>query len=177
VTINIDRNWLDLGRGSVAAAEVHCGGIAVDFPAYRRLEKGNADGSLVSALKCLLSEQGAYSGKLGPKYGSRIRSAVAAWRAAHELAGSADDTVWTRPMWRMVLSAGTRPVLKTGSAGPDVRRLQRSLNAAGVGPVAVTGVFTAPTTAAVKKWQVRQDHAATGVFYGRLWKRLQSGGW
>jgi len=177
VTINIDRNWLDLGLGSVAAEEVHCGGIAVDFPAYRRLEKGAADGKLVSALKCLLTEQGAFSGKLGPKYGSRIKAAVTAWRAAHELAGTADDTVWTRPMWRMVLSAGTRPVLKTGSAGADVRRLQRTLNAAGVGTVSVTGVFDGATTKAVKEWQKRQDRARTGVFYGKLWKRLQSGAW
>ena len=34
VTVNIDRDFLDVGRGSVAAAETHCNGIRVNFPQY-----------------------------------------------------------------------------------------------------------------------------------------------
>ena len=40
VTINIDRNWLDLGRGSVAAPVTHCKGVDVDHPTYQVLAEG-----------------------------------------------------------------------------------------------------------------------------------------
>ena len=44
VTINIDRNYLDLGQGSVAAPETHCGGTRVDFKKYTEA-LGNLDRS------------------------------------------------------------------------------------------------------------------------------------
>lgn len=37
VTIPIDRNYLDLGRGSSAAPETHCGGVRIGFRDYPRL--------------------------------------------------------------------------------------------------------------------------------------------
>ena len=42
VTINIDRNWLDLGKGSVAPTEAkHCGGTVVyNYPSYANLQRG-----------------------------------------------------------------------------------------------------------------------------------------
>jgi peptidoglycan hydrolase-like protein with peptidoglycan-binding domain len=53
--------------------------------------------------------------------------------------------------------------------------VQRSLNAADRAGLAVTGVFDAPTTAAVRTYQ--RDHALpqTGVVTTALWGKLQAG--
>ena len=62
VTINIDRNYLDVGRGSFAAPEEHCGGVSLDFrrfPALREPGDGYAPpANKVRALQCLLQERG-----------------------------------------------------------------------------------------------------------------------
>ena len=58
--------------------------------------------------------------------------------------------------WVALLSEGGKPVLKIGSAGPDVRRLQRALSAADPSArVTATGVFDAKTDAALRDWQER----------------------
>jgi peptidoglycan hydrolase-like protein with peptidoglycan-binding domain len=74
-----------------------------------------------------------------------------------------------------LLSQGTTPVAKVGSASDAVRRVQRSLNAADRAGLAVTGVFDAPTTAAVRTYQ--RDHALsqTGVVTSALWSKLRAG--
>ena len=40
VTINIDRNFLDVGKGSRAAAENHCNGTRISYPRYTRIAPG-----------------------------------------------------------------------------------------------------------------------------------------
>ncbi len=74
-----------------------------------------------------------------------------------------------------MLSQGTTPLLKYGAASDAVRRLQRALNAADGAGLAVTGVFEARTTAAVKRYQ--KDHALpqTGVVTPAVWTRLLAG--
>ena len=62
--INIDRNYLDLGQGSVAARETHCGGTAISYWRYRRARPRHRRPSTVSALQCLLKEKGVYDGQL-----------------------------------------------------------------------------------------------------------------
>ena len=57
VRINIDRNFLDLGRGSLAAPETHCGGVGVDFPDYADCGPAPRTTDRVKALQCLLKEQ------------------------------------------------------------------------------------------------------------------------
>ena len=55
VTINIDRNYLDVGRGTVAPKRVkHCGGVRINWWNYKRLTPGNAQPSRVKTLQCLL---------------------------------------------------------------------------------------------------------------------------
>ena len=41
VRINIDRNYLDLGLGSVATRETHCGGTRISYWRYRALDPGS----------------------------------------------------------------------------------------------------------------------------------------
>ena len=65
--------------------------------------------------------------------------------------------------------------MKIGSAGPDVRRLQRALNASGWSQLSVKGVFDGQTQAAVRLWQRKAGVQVTGVISGRQWLALQSG--
>src|SRR4051794_9766559 len=71
VTINIDNNWLDLGRGSTPGKEpVHCGGVPYNFTTYYSRRTGDT-GALVKAAQCLLTGQKMYAGKINRVYGSK----------------------------------------------------------------------------------------------------------
>ena len=172
VTINIDNNWLDLGRGSTPGRErVHCGGVAYSFATYYSRKVGNT-GALVKAAQCLLAGQKLYSGKVDGVYRAPLATAARRYRVAHGL--PAAGTIGPR-VWVSLLSRGSTPVLKVGSASDAVRRVQRSLNAADRAGLAVTGIFDARTTAAVRTYQ--RDHALsqTGVVTTALWAKLQAG--
>ena len=78
--------------------------------------------------------------------------------------------------WVALLSEGGKPVLKIGSAGPDVRRLQRALSAADpTAHVTATGVFDAKTDAALRDWQEGNGLPVTGVAAPSTWKKLWKG--
>jgi hypothetical protein len=175
VTINIDRNYLDLGAGSVAAPETHCGGVRVDYVTYRRIT-GTSTGKRAEALRCLLAEQGYPVGRPASQKsaaGRGLPPAMQSWLQAH---GFRVTATWRRKHWVALLSAGPRPVQKIGSAGAGVYRIQRALNAAGRPRLAVTGVYDAPTDAAVRAWQKQVRLPITGVVAPNSWKRLQAGG-
>ncbi len=171
VTINIDRNFLDLGAGSVAVPESHCGDVRVDFPSYKKLT-ARSKGRKARALACLLSEQGfPVRRKVAAK--SAFPAAIGAWQRAH---GFKVKSKWQPKHWVALLSVGARTVAKVGSAGTGVARLQRSLNAATTSRLAITGVYDAPTDAAVRAWQSQVGLPMTGVVAGNSWKSLQRGG-
>ncbi len=96
VTINIDRNYLDLGQGSVAAPETHCGGTRVDFKKYPRLS-GASTGRRMEALRCLLKEQGYPVGRSvsakrnQPPPGRGLVAAGARLQGHHDVAAQALD--------------------------------------------------------------------------------------
>jgi Domain of unknown function (DUF1906)/Putative peptidoglycan binding domain len=176
VRINIDRNYLDLGK-TVAPAEKHCGGVRVNFTAYKGLEPASSTYTpsplLVSALKCLLKERKAYDGALNGRYTPRLVEAVHAWQVGH---GFAASDRWSRKHWMTLLSAGVSPVLKYGSAGKAVRRVQRSLNAASKkSQLSVTGIFDAATSAALRAWQSKHDLEVSGVAGNQTWAALKRG--
>jgi hypothetical protein len=172
VTINVDSDFLDLGRGSVARpAPKHCGGVRIDFPAYAPARVGDR-GALVKAAQCLLKEKKLYAGRVNGVFGTALAKAVRKYRAAHGLTVHAPVS---RATWTALLSQGHSPLMKYGSAGPAVRRLQRALNAAGSARLAVTGTFEGRTTAAVKAYQRGHRLSATGVVTGDLWKLLHHG--
>ncbi|MBB6628402.1 DUF1906 domain-containing protein [Nocardioides sp. KIGAM211] len=177
VRINIDRNFLDLGQGSVAPAETHCKGVLVNHPAYLRLkpatETRTADPAQVQALQCLLKEKGLYAGKINGTYAAPTIAAANTWQEQH---GFEVGETWTKPNWMSLLADGAKPVLKFGSAGPDVRRVQRALNAARPkAQLSVTGVVTAATTTALRAYQSRQGLEVSGVVAGPTWKALRAG--
>jgi peptidoglycan hydrolase-like protein with peptidoglycan-binding domain len=172
VTINIDRDFLDLGAGSVPGPEPkHCGGVRLNFPTYPTL-RADDTGDHVVALQCLLRWQRFYSGELDGVMNAETRDAVADWRVDHGMpAGrAAGPRVWTS-----LHSQGDTSLMKYGAANEQVRRLQRALNAASDERLPITGIFEGATTSAVKRYQSRLDTAATGVVTPRLWIMLQSG--
>lgn len=67
------------------------------------------------------------------------------------------------------LHDGSRPVLKYGSAGHAVRRLQRAL-----GGLPVSGVYREGTVDAVRRYERRHDLPVTGVVTPALWRLLQA---
>ena len=74
-----------------------------------------------------------------------------------------------------LLADGARPVVKVGSAGSAVRRLQRALTASGHVSVPAGGVYDTDTRAAVRLWQSAVDLQVTGVMSAKHWEILQSG--
>jgi hypothetical protein len=179
VTINIDRNFLDVGTGSVAAPETHCGGVKITFGRYPVLRTSTANDAppagRVQVVQCLLRELGYYNGRINGVYNARTQAAVQAWQAKKEFRVS---TTWSRRDWMGLLVAGDgRPILKFGSVGSPVRRVQRALNAVTDRsvPLRATGVFNGVTTAALKAYQDDVGLAPTGVVATPTWKALAAG--
>lgn len=171
ITIDIDSNWLDLGRGLYAAPESHCDGTRVDFASYARLQAGTTRAAMTKALQCLLSERGFYAGRIHGYYGPAVVRAVNRWKSS--IAQPADGVVSSAD-WQRLHARGTTVVLKTGSTGVVVRRAQRSLNAAGAG-LTVSGVYDAPTRSAVLDYQRAVGMKATGIVTWGTWQRLKAG--
>ncbi len=173
VSINIDSNWLDLGKGSWAAPVEHCNGTRVDYRNYAPVEPGSALGGRVSALQCFLKEAGEYGGAINGSYNDRTRAAVGRWQEAH---GFATSTTWSRRNWMGLTAAGPRPVLKLGSAGEPVRRVQRALDSASDdADLKVTGVFNEATRSKLRQWQDRVGQRTSGIVTARTWKALRKG--
>ena len=178
VRINIDRNFLDVGRGSFAAPEQHCGGVTISLHDYDKLKRATSartsPPAKVKALQCLLKEHGLYHGKISGKYGKHTIAAAKAWQSRK---GVSVRATWTTKNWMSLLVAGARPVLKLGSAGPAVRRVQRALNATGrlAKPLRPTGVFDAATSASLRAWQHRIGVEVTGVAGSDTWPALSAG--
>ncbi len=178
VTINIDRNFLDVGRGSVAVPETHCDGAKIGYGLYPTLRPATTDTTpppaKVKALQCLLQEQGLYAGKVNGLYTSRTVKAANSWQAQ---SGFTVSSTWSRRNWVSLLSAGVPTVVKFGSVGPAVRRVQRALNAVVDRdvPVKATGIFDARTTSALKAWQEFVGLDVTGVAGNQTWKALNAG--
>ncbi len=173
VRINIDSNWVDLGRGSTIASEPrHCGGAAsYNYASYPTRKVGHT-GALVKTIQCLLTGKRLYTGKVDGIYDAELGSAVRRYRVSR---GLSSLTTVGAAGWVALLSQGNAPLLKYGSASSAVRRLQRALNAADAAGVPVTGVFEGRTTAAVKSYQRGHGLAQTGVVTTTLWNRLFAG--
>ena len=176
VTINIDQDWLDVGRGAIAPAAVsHCQGTAVDFASYATLRQGVQNPAQVMAVKCLLKEAGYYpSSWMGGTYNATLMSWVRKFRVAK---GLSDSTVFGPSAWEILhADGGARPILKFGSSSDAVRRVQRTLNAVSTARLPVTGVFDLATSNALKAYQRRLGLAnVNGIVSWTVWDKFHHG--
>ena len=147
--------------------------MRVDFPDYVTLNANTEYPDRIKGLQCLLKEQDAYAGKVNGNYTKATIAAVRAWQTGHGF--TASDS-WSRPNWMSLAVAGQREILKFGSAGPDVRRIQRALNAySGKSRLTVSGVFDGATDRALRAYQKKVGVTVSGVTAKSTWQRLRAG--
>ncbi|MFF1835984.1 glycoside hydrolase domain-containing protein [Streptomyces sp. NPDC058231] len=168
VTMNIDRDYLDVGTGPFGNSTCSA---SLDFSLYGSITAG-ASGGAVSAAQCLLLRQGHYSGAVDGVFGASTTTAVRSYQSAKALpvTGTVDSHTWTA-----LLSAGTKPTLQSGASGVDVMRLQRALIAARGQTLSIDGDFGPATTTAVKAYQTSQGLTADGIVGSLTWTALQAG--
>lgn len=176
VTLDIDRNWVDVGKGSVGSrskplCKVRGNGVSVDLRSYPKRAKGSR-GPAVEAAQCLLRRHGWTKAPVTGTYDARTVAAVkkAQRKLDLKVSGKVD-----RRTWVALLARGSHPLVKVGSTGDGVRRLQRALTAALGRKVAVDGAFSKRTAKAVTKYQRRAGLPATGVAGDDVWNRLLEG--
>ena len=171
VRMAIDRNYVELGSSPALRRTPAVCGPAADRRHYRTLRRGNR-GEVVRTAECLLRETGQLRGRPDGRFDRRTRAAVRRLQrsAGVRPTGRLDERTWTA-----LLAVGPGQVLKRGSEGPAVRRLQRSLTAALPGAVTVRGHYGAATSAAVQRFQRRAGLRVTGVAAPPTWRALQNG--
>jgi peptidoglycan hydrolase-like protein with peptidoglycan-binding domain len=168
--INIDRNFLVTGGGSRATRDTKACGVPLTQPRYRSLKQGDRN-KQVKLLRCLLRRQGLVKSVSGT-YSAATARAVNTYRRSK--GWSANGRV-SRPVWTALLAEGsTGGVLKRGSTGEKVWRLQRSLKAGGAS-VTVNGVFDARTAAAVQRLRQRNGLPGYQTVDAVVWRKLQAG--
>jgi peptidoglycan hydrolase-like protein with peptidoglycan-binding domain len=171
VTINVDSNFMSLGHGSVAPTAPRACGVGINLGAYPRIGRGD-HGREVKALHCLLKRKGVYDGGMHGSFKDRTVAAVRAYQRTHHLPVTG---VVSRPTWVQLLSSGGTPVVKYGSVGEAVRRVQRAMNAAVGAHLAITGVYLRDTARAVRAYQRSVLVAPNGVVADPTWDELTSG--
>jgi hypothetical protein len=170
--INIDSNYLSVGGGTRAGTpHRHCG-VRIDFASYRTLKRGDR-GAKVRAAQCLLRKQGTYDGRLHGRLSAGTAKAVASFQRRNGHLPSSGTL--GRSTWTALLASGRWPLLKAGSGGIAVRRLQRALNASSDARLQVDGVFGRRDMAEVRGFQKKARLPRTGVVTARTWRTLAHG--
>jgi peptidoglycan hydrolase-like protein with peptidoglycan-binding domain len=119
---------------------------------------------LQEALKALGHDPGPVDGV----FGTRTEDAVKAFQQAREIPV---DGIVGRVTWINIDEADqSHPVLKQGSAGLPVRRLQSRMSAVGFDTGGVDGRFGAKTEAAVRKLQQDFNLNVDGVVGTKTWQ-------
>ncbi|MEV4947910.1 peptidoglycan-binding protein [Streptomyces sp. NPDC053755] len=147
------------------------GVVNLDFPSYDTLRSGST-GPQVTAAQTLLNTQGYAAGTADGVFGTKTATAVKAFQNARALPA---DGIIGRQTWTALLSAGTKPLLREGSSGTDVKRLQRSLTAALGRTVGIDGSFGPATAQAVRDYQSSRALTADGIAGTATWTALQAG--
>ena len=131
------------------------------------LKKGSNDPAvrdLQEALKILGFDPGLVDGV----FGAQTESAVKKFQQARDIPA---DGVVGRVTWINIDEADqSHPVLRTGSTGLPVRRLQSRMTAVGFDTGGVDGRFGAKTEAAVRKLQHDSKLSVDGVVGAQTWQ-------
>ena len=174
--VTIDRNWVDVGRGSVGSrskplCKVRGKGVSVDLKAYPKRAKGSR-GPVVEAAQCLLHRNGYSKATITGTYDARTVAAVTKAQRKLDLkqTGKLD-----RRTWVALLARGAHPLVKVGSTGDPVRRVQRALTAALGKKVVIDGALSTKTAKAVARYQRKVGLPTTGVVTDDVWNQLLTG--
>ncbi|MET3962266.1 hypothetical protein ABIE44_002200 [Marmoricola sp. OAE513] len=186
VTINIDRNYLDLRNQATTPPPVttpegstsydpKCTTASINRTSYRSPTPTTRP-DMIIPMQCLLKQRGFYPGAVSGHWGSKTTKAVAAFQAKvkHPV-----KKKFTRSDWVAIHSAGSaRKTLKPGVRGADVIRAQRALNAATSAKLKVTGIYDAATQRAAAAYQRKNGIKPTEGIIARLtWTSLGKGIW
>ncbi len=174
VTINIDSNFMSLGKGTTAKADKpRCREkVALNLTKYPMITAQTNDRATLSALQCLLRKQKLYRGPLTGTFDTKTLTAANAFQTSNRVKVRKR---FNTKHWTMLLSAKGAKTVKRGSKGGHVRVLQRALTAATGLHVPVTGVFDARTESVTKTWQGRVRVRQSGVVNADMWALLKQG--
>ena len=157
------------GGGSGRTAAV----VAPDMPMLYR----GCTGDAVKALQEKLNAKGFDSGNVDGIFGAKTYAAVTAFQKANSLGvdGIVGKLTWAKlydatPV--NVTPVTTQPMLRTGSRGDAVRKLQELLNAKGYTCGNVDGIFGSKTKAAVLAFQKANGLGADGIVGPLTWGKL-----
>lgn len=156
------------GGGSSAA-------VAPDMPLLRYGSRGEA----VKTLQEKLNAKGYNSGNVDGIFGTKTRAAVISFQKATGLGvdGIVGKLTWAKlydaaPVSVVAPATTAQPMLRSGSRGDAVRKLQELLNARGHNCGAVDGIFGVKTRAAVIAFQKANGLSADGIVGPLTWGKL-----
>jgi peptidoglycan hydrolase-like protein with peptidoglycan-binding domain len=135
------------------------------------LKKGSK-GQAVKELQVALKELGLAPGAIDGVFGTKTEEAVKAFQKLREIE---DDGIVGPVTWVNIDEADqSEPVLRNGSKGLPVRRLQKRMQLAGFEIADVNGRFGPKTEAAVKALQKQAGLTADGVVGVKTWAVVDS---
>ena len=134
-------------------------------------------GDAVKTLQDKLNTLGYNSGNVDGIFGAKTYAAVTAFQKANSLGV---DGIVGKLTWAKLYDATpvnmtpvtTQPMLRTGSRGDAVRKLQELLNALGYDCGSVDGIFGSKTKAAVLAFQKANGLGADGIVGPLTWGKL-----
>ena len=134
-------------------------------------------GNAVKTLQEKLNAKGFDSGNVDGIFGAKTYAAVTAFQKANSLGvdGIVGKLTWAKlydatPV--SVTPVTTQPMLRTGSRGDAVRKLQELLNAKGYTCGNVDGIFGSKTYAAVLEFQQANSLGVDGIVGPLTWAKL-----
>lgn len=167
VTVKVVRRSSSGGGGSYYAP------VVPDMPMLYR----GCTGDAVKTLQEKLNAKGFHSGNVDGIFGAKTYAAVTAFQKANSLGvdGIVGKLTWAKlydatPV--NVTPVTTQPMLRTGSRGDAVRKLQELLNAKGYTCGSVDGIFGSKTYAAVLAFQKANGLGADGIVGPLTWAKL-----
>ena len=167
VTVKVVRRSSSGGGGSYYAP------VVPDMPMVYR----GCTGDAVKTLQEKLNAKGFHSGNVDGIFGAKTYAAVTAFQKANSLGvdGIVGKLTWAKlydatPV--NVTPVTTQPMLRTGSRGDAVRKLQELLNAKGYTCGSVDGIFGSKTYAAVLAFQKANGLGADGIVGSLTWAKL-----
>ena len=191
VTINIDRNYLDLrtpklpGRSAPApdpapaaptsgstSGDPKCTTESISRSSYRYTNAAKRS-HLYVPLQCLLKQQQLYPNRVT---GNWNKYTLAGLRSFQRRVGHPLRAGFTRRDWISLITAGSRgTLLSAGSEGADVIRVQRAMNAASSAALEVNRSYDAATREAVVAYQRSVGINPTGTVASLTWAALKDG--